>query len=103
DDRTAHTDKQHTAATGTPYQIQAFVRRTPGVDPTAVDISLYQGTIIKGVGAGSTIVGTLFEHPIAKARSGVSSTTGYIDAHTKLTQCRAGSATISTVEIGAGT
>jgi hypothetical protein len=85
------------------YQIQAFVRRTPGVDPTAADISLYQGTIIKGVGVGSTIVGTLFEDPIVKAPKGVSSVTGYVDAHTLLTQCKAGSATISTVEIGAGT
>jgi hypothetical protein len=86
-----------------PYQIQAFVRRTPGVDPTAPDISLYQGTITNGVGVGSTLVGTLFEDPIVKAPKGVTSVTGYVDAHQTLTQCQAGTATISTVEIGAGT
>jgi len=86
-----------------PYKILATVRRTPGVDPTAPDISLYQGTITTGVGVGDTIVGTLFEDPITKAASGVVTTTGYTDTHTLLTQCQAGSATISTVEIGAGT
>jgi hypothetical protein len=91
-----------------PYQIQAYLRRSPGVDPTSPDISLYQGTVLKGlgpnsVGLGSTIVGTLFEDPIVKAVPATTSPTGYVGASALLTQCKAGSATISTVEIGAGT
>ncbi len=90
-------------ATGSNYKIQAYVRRTPGVDPTAPDISLYQGTISdKSLGAGNSIVGTLFEDPVVKAPKGVVSQTGYVDDHSTLTLCKAGSATITTVEMGSG-
>jgi len=85
-----------------PYKVQAYVRRTPGVDPTAPDITLYQGTITGGVGVGSTVIGTLFEDPVVKAAKGVVSATGFVDAHTTLTQCQAGTATVATVEMGSG-
>ena len=62
--------KEIDPTTGKPYQIQAYVRRTPGVDASAPDIVLYQGTIAKGPGVGSTIVGTLFEDPVTKAPTG---------------------------------
>ncbi len=86
-----------------PYVLQAYVRRTPAVDPNAPDIALYQGTITNGEEAGMTIVGTLYEDPVVKAPKGVVTTTGYVDSHTDLTHCQAGSATISTVQIGSGT
>jgi hypothetical protein len=90
-------------ATTHPYQIQAFVRRTPAVDASAPDITLYEGTVIKGPGVGSTVVGTLYEDPITKNAPHVVTSTGYTDTHSQLTQCKAGTATLSTVEIGSGT
>ncbi|HTL84537.1 MAG TPA: hypothetical protein VL856_05100, partial [Acidimicrobiia bacterium] len=92
----------------TPYKIQAFVRRTPAVDAAAPDVSLYQGVLTKGIGpnavdAGATIVGTLFEDPVTKNVKPVVTQTGYTDAHTKLTQCAAGAATLDTVLVGDGT
>ena len=44
----------------------------------------------------------MFEDPIVKAPKGVVSQTGYVDDHSTLTLCKAGSATIATVEIGSG-
>ncbi|HEV7526679.1 MAG TPA: hypothetical protein VGP92_17060 [Acidimicrobiia bacterium] len=90
-------------ATTKPYQIQAYVRRTPGVDASAPDITLYDGVVVKGPGVGSQVSGTLFEDPVTKAVPSTSTPTGYTDTHNQLTQCKAGSATIATVEIGAGT
>ena len=91
-------------ATGKNYKLQGYVRRTPGVDPNAPDISLYQGTLSdKSAGDGpTTVVGTLFEDPIVKAPKGVVTATGYVDDSPTLTLCKPGSATIATVEIGAG-
>jgi hypothetical protein len=89
-------------ATGLNFKILAVVRRIAAVDPSAPDIVAYTGTVTGGEALGSTIKGTMFEDPIAKAPKGVVTTTGFVDAHNVLTQCQAGTASISTFEMGAG-
>ena len=85
-----------------PYSIQAYVR-IAGVEPSAADVIDIKGMVIKGVGVGSTVRGSLYEDAATKnLKTDPSTHTGYHLDAAKDAACQAGTGTVDIVLLGDG-